>query len=103
VHLADLTPSIFAGLGLEDSQGRNFYGPSPFGRECLLLIDGLGRDSLIAFSEYAPTLSRMTRMEDVETAFPSTTATSLTTLMTGELPGVHGIAWLTVQMTPRCW
>jgi hypothetical protein len=100
VHLADIAPSIFAGLGLKDTQGRMNFDPSPHGRECLLLVDGLGLDSLLRFSEYAPTLARMHRMEDVETAFPSTTATSLTTLMTGELPGVHGMLGYTVRV-PR--
>jgi len=100
VHLVDLTPSIFASLGLEDLQERSQFGISPHGRECLLLIDGLGRDSLAKYADYAPTLSSMTQVEDIETAFPSTTATSLTTLMTGELPGVHGMLGYTVRV-PR--
>jgi hypothetical protein len=36
----------------------------------------------------------------VQTSFPSTTATSLATLITGELPGVHGMLGYTVQV-PR--
>jgi hypothetical protein len=36
----------------------------------------------------------------IQTAFPSTTATSLATLTTGELPGVHGMLGYTVQV-PR--
>jgi predicted AlkP superfamily pyrophosphatase or phosphodiesterase len=36
----------------------------------------------------------------VQTSFPSTTATSLATLTTGELPGVHGMLGYTVQV-PR--
>lgn len=100
MHLADIAPSIFTSLGLEDSQSRGKFGISPHGRECLLLIDGLGRDSLNEFAEYAPTLTRLNRVADIETAFPSTTATSLTTLMTGQLPGVHGMLGYTVRV-PR--
>ena len=44
--------------------------------------------------------SRLTRYSIINTAFPSTTATSLATLTTGVLPGVHGMLGYTVQV-PR--
>ena len=47
-----------------------------------------------------PTMSRMFNHGTIQTAFPSTTATSLATLTTGELPGVHGMLGYTVQV-PR--
>jgi hypothetical protein len=47
-----------------------------------------------------PTMSRMFNHGLVQTSFPSTTATSLATLTTGELPGVHGMLGYTVQV-PR--
>lgn len=100
MHLADLAPSIFASLGLEDAQDRKMFGTSPHGRECLLIIDGLGRNALDEFAEFAPHLARLKHVDDIETSFPSTTATSLTTLMTGELPGVHGMLGYTVRV-PR--
>lgn len=100
MHLADLAPSIFASLGLKDPQGRMEFGVSPHGRECLLLIDGFGREVLQNYSEHAPNLSQLSNLAEVETAFPSTTATSLTTLMTGQLPGVHGMLGYTVRV-PR--
>ena len=70
------------------------------GREVLFLIDGFGADTLEQFAEAMPTISRFTRHGIVQTAFPSTTATSLATLTTGMLPGAHGMLGYTVQV-PR--
>jgi predicted AlkP superfamily pyrophosphatase or phosphodiesterase len=100
VHLADITPSIFAGLGLADVDGREEFGESPHGRECLLLVDGLGANVIKEFSQYIPIFSSLKSMNSVETSFPSTTATSLTTLMTGVMPGAHGMLGYTVRV-PR--
>lgn len=100
MHLAEIVPSIFAGLGLADSQDYLGLGRSPHGRECLFLIDGLGEQALIDYAEYAPTLSNLVSRGPVSTSFPSTTVTSLTTLMTGALPGVHGMLGYTIRV-PR--
>jgi len=70
------------------------------GREILFLVDGLGADVLTRYAEFAPTLVKMTFRGNVTTSFPSTTATSLATLTTGELPGAHGMLGYTVQV-PR--
>ena len=70
------------------------------GRELLFLIDGFGFDTLSTYAEVMPTMSRMLNHGLVQTSFPSTTATSLATLTTGELPGVHGMLGYTVQV-PR--
>ena len=70
------------------------------GREILFLVDGLGADVLTQYAEIAPTLAKMTFRGNVTTSFPSTTATSLATLTTGELPGAHGMLGYTVQV-PR--
>lgn len=70
------------------------------GREVLFLIDGLGADILDTYLSYIPTIARLTRHASVTTAFPSTTATSLATLTTGTLPGVHGMLGYTIQV-PR--
>lgn len=100
MHLADITPSIFAGLGLLDVFDSCGFGESPHGRECLLLVDGLGADIIAEYAEFAPILSRLKFFDPVQTTFPSTTATSLTTLMTGALPGTHGMMGYTVRV-PR--
>ena len=100
MHLSEIAPSIFAGLGLADSQDLLGLGQSPHGRECLFLIDGLGEQALIDYAEYALTLSNLVSRGPVSTAFPSTTVTSLTTLMTGVLPGAHGMLGYTIRV-PR--
>ena len=70
------------------------------GRELLFLIDGFGFDTFSTYAEVMPTMSRMFNHGTIQIAFPSTTATSLATLTTGELPGVHGMLGYTVQV-PR--
>ena len=70
------------------------------GREILFLIDGFGADVLDSYADHMPTISRLAKHATVSTAFPSTTATSLATLTTGTLPGVHGMLGYTVQV-PR--
>jgi hypothetical protein len=100
VHLSQITPSIFSSLGLESAVDHLAVGQSPMGRELLLLIDGFGFDTLATYADAMPTMSRMFNHGCIQTAFPSTTATSLATLTTGQLPGAHGMLGYTVQV-PR--
>ncbi|MFM9151846.1 MAG: alkaline phosphatase family protein [Candidatus Planktophila sp.] len=100
MHLADITPSIFASLGLAGTDNRLEIIESPAGRELLFLIDGLGADVLEKYRDLIPTISSLTLVGVLRTSFPSTTATSLATLMTGELPGTHGMLGYTVRV-PR--
>jgi len=100
VHLSQITPSIFSSLGLSTAEDLINAGESPMGREILFLIDGFGADVLDSYADHMPTISRLAKHATVNTAFPSTTATSLATLTTGTLPGVHGMLGYTVQV-PR--
>ena len=100
MHLSQITPSIFSSLGLESAVDHLAVGQSPMGRELLFLIDGFGFDTLATYADVMPTMSRMFNHGCIQTAFPSTTATSLATLTTGELPGAHGMLGYTVQV-PR--
>jgi len=100
VHLSQITPSIFSSLGLDSAVDHLGVGQSPMGRELLFLIDGFGYDTLATYADAMPTMSRMFKHGLIATAFPSTTATSLATLTTGELPGAHGMLGYTVQV-PR--
>ena len=100
MHLSQVTPSIFSSLGLESAVDHLAVGQSPMGRELLFLIDGFGFDTLATYADAMPTMSRMFNHGRIQTAFPSTTATSLATLTTGELPGAHGMLGYTVQV-PR--
>ena len=70
------------------------------GRELLFLIDGFGFDILEKYADQMPTIARMFNYGVIETAFPSTTATSLATLTTGVMPGAHRMLGYTVQV-PR--
>jgi len=100
VHLSQITPSLFASLGLSDAIDQIQCGPSPVGRELLFLVDGLGADAVAKYASHIPTLSSLIRHGAVKTSFPSTTATSLATLTTGVNPGEHGMLGYTVQV-PR--
>ena len=100
MHLSQITPSIFSSLGLDSAVDHLAVGQSPMGRELLFLIEGFGFDTLSQYADVMPTMSRMFNHGLVQTSFPSTTATSLATLTTGELPGVHGMLGYTVQV-PR--
>ena len=93
-------PSIFSSLGLLTAHDSIGCGESPIGREILFLVDGLGLDVLSEYADTAPTLSAMRAHGSITTSFPSTTATSLATLTTGQMPGAHGMMGYTVQV-PR--
>jgi hypothetical protein len=100
VHLSQITPSIFSSLGLASAVDHLGMGISPNGRELLFLIDGFGFNTFSHYADVMPTMSRMINHGLIQTAFPSTTATSLATLTTGAMPGAHGMLGYTVQV-PR--
>jgi len=93
-------PSIFSSLGLTTAHDSINCGESPNGRELVFLVDGLGADVLAQYGDVAPALSAMALHGTITTSFPSTTATSLATLTTGEMPGAHGMLGYTVRV-PR--
>lgn len=85
--LADLTQSAASALGFGDMRPL----PVPDSHTVvILLIDGLGDLLLKEHSVFAPTLFR-NRALSMCAGFPSTTATSLTSLGTGLAGGEHGI------------
>lgn len=97
--LADLTNSIFNSLSV--SQTNDTLGMGQLEqRECLILIDGLGQDGLDRYGEEFEIFSQLKQVKKLSANFPSTTATSLSTLGTGVLPGVHGMLGYTVRV-PR--
>lgn len=96
MKLSEVTPALFSGLGL--SQYENRLGNSPHGREVLFLIDGFGAHALDDYSEYMPNIIAGKSFGDVATTFPSTTSTSLATLMTGSLPNEHGMLGYSVRV-----
>ncbi|WP_405163956.1 alkaline phosphatase family protein [Nocardia sp. NBC_01499] len=87
--LADLFPSLLAGFGVPGEVDRLGLGISA-DRVCVLLIDGLGAAALAANPGAAPFLSGL-GAATLTAGFPSTTATSLSSLGVGVPPGEHGI------------
>jgi predicted AlkP superfamily pyrophosphatase or phosphodiesterase len=63
----------------------------------LLLLDGLGWEQLATRRHLAPTLSSM-QGQAITTVLPTTTATALTSLSTGEPPGEHGVMGYRIQV-----
>ncbi len=85
--LADVLPAI------DDSFDRrpSTTLPIPASKDVvLLLVDGLGASLLDQHAEIAPTLTAM-RASTIRAGFPATTATSITSLMSGISCGRHGI------------
>ena len=60
MHLAHITPSIFAGLGLTSVSDSLSLGQSPHGKEVLFLVDGLGADVIEKYKDLIPTLHTFT-------------------------------------------
>jgi hypothetical protein len=96
--LSDVMPSLLASLGVSTERNALGVDPSPGGREALLLIDGLGSEQLAQYAKYAPRISSMISFASCEAPFPSTTATSLTSLGTGVTASQHGMFGYTVRV-----
>ena len=90
--LADLLPSALGGLGVPGAV--DVLGLGPADRVVVLLVDGLGLALLQRHAALAPFLSTL-RAGPLETGFPATTATSLSSLGTGLPPGEHGVTGYT--------
>lgn len=84
--LTGVVPQMSAALdGASD-----WFPPAESAVVCVL--DGLGSHNLSARAGHARFLSQAGSKKDVaRTVFPSTTASALTSLLTGTLPGEHGI------------
>ncbi|MGH3694618.1 MAG: alkaline phosphatase family protein [Pseudonocardiaceae bacterium] len=92
--LADVVPSLLAGLGVAGFTDR--FGLNPARQICLLLVDGLGWRSLRAHPTHAPFLTSLAEhSEPITAGFPSTTAASVATIATGVPAGQHGIVGYT--------
>lgn len=99
--LADLLPSVAAGLGVPGLTAPLTLEPAD--RVCVFLVDGMGWEALAAHPEEAPFLtsllpsSRGGTGRPLTSGFPSTTATSLASVGTGLPPGEHGLPGYTVR------
>jgi len=95
--LADLAPSLLAALDVPGC--RNPLGLEPVRRACLLVVDGLGWELLLANRAWAPFLAAAAETAAPLTAgFPSTTASSLGSIGTGRPPAEHGLVGYTIAL-----
>lgn len=96
--LADVMESSLQSL----SGASNPLGLPPVDRAIVFVVDGLGVDALRERAGHARTLAAaLTRSSIAVSGFSTTTATGLTTLTTGTLPGVHGMVGYTVLDAQR--
>jgi hypothetical protein len=87
--LADLTPSLLAGLGAPGFH--DVLGVGRMRSVCLFLVDGLGWNLLRAHASDAPYLAGLAaRGRPLTAGFPATTAASIASVGTGLPPGEHG-------------
>ncbi len=93
--LGELVPSLFASLGVADFA--NPLAIEPSARVFLLLVDGLGWESLRASTEAAPFLNSLAR-DPFTAGFPATTAASLSSLALGVPSGEHGLVGYTMAL-----
>ena len=97
-ELSDLSSSIFASLGLTNVVDHLGMGRNSEARECLLLVDGLGKNAIDQYGSRYLNLSSLTYHSTLQATFPSTTATSLTSLGTGKRAGEHGMVGYTMRV-----
>lgn len=99
MNLSEITPAIFGSFGISSlSIYESRLGVSPTGREVLLLVDGFGAHSMDDYPDVMPNIMAGKSFGDVTTTFPSTTSTSLATLLTGSMPNEHGMLGYTVRV-----
>lgn len=97
--LGDVVPAIGAALGVPvlDAPRRLVLPDAP--SYVLVLIDGLGSRLLQRYAHAAPYLSALAEgVESGTCGVPSTTATSLSSLGTGLVPGAHGLVGFTSRV-----
>ncbi|QKW09641.1 alkaline phosphatase family protein [Streptomyces sp. NA04227] len=100
--LADLLPTLAAGLGVPGTQAR-IAELAPADRVCVFLVDGLGWQQLGQHPGEAPFLTSLLHTSrggtgrPLTAGYPATTATSLASVGTGLPPGAHGLPGYTVR------
>ncbi|MFH8249895.1 alkaline phosphatase family protein [Microbacterium sp. B2969] len=91
--LTRVVPELLAALG----GGGDWFGPAM--SAVVFVVDGLGARNLSARTGHARFLAERGGRKDVaRSVFPSTTAASLTSLLTGVEPGEHGLVGYRVRI-----
>jgi hypothetical protein len=90
VSLADVVPSCLFALGWSSIAGRIELPQTK--SVVLVVIDGLGSRNIENGASYGRFLAaKLRESTSIQTVFPSTTASALSSLVTGVAPGHHGI------------
>lgn len=91
--LSDVLPSLLGAMG---TAGFEDTLDLPASRSAVVfLVDGLGWSLLREHPADAPFLTELATREPIEAGFPTTTATSITSLGTGRPAGEHGVVGYT--------
>ncbi|GGO69311.1 alkaline phosphatase family protein [Nocardioides deserti] len=101
--LSDVVPAVAVALGIDLGPALDRAAPTrlelpPASSYVVFLVDGLGHRLLERHAHAAPYLSSLLGREPATAGVPSTTATSLTSLGTGLVPGVHGLVGFTSRV-----
>lgn len=91
--LSDVLPSLLAAMGTAGFE--DTVGFPPCRNAAVLLVDGLGWTLLHEYAEDAPFLASLATGQPAKAGFPTTTATSITSLGTGRCAGEHGVVGYT--------
>lgn len=91
--LADVLPSLLAAMGTAGFT--DTVGLPPCRKAAVILVDGLGWTLLHKYAADAPFLASLATGNPVKAGFPTTTATSITSLGTGRYAGEHGVVGYT--------
>lgn len=93
-RLAEVLPSLLNAVGVEGQFGSDLPGIQVelprVDAVVIVVVDGLGWSNLMQRKAHARFMMSQHR-ERIETVRPSTTGAALTTLLTGTLPGEHGL------------
>ncbi len=93
ISIADVLPRCLDAVRGEE----NRIGLKPAHRAVVVLVDGLGAAALRARAGHARVLgAALAAGGTIDSVFPTTTATALTTLATGAPPGQHGVVGYSV-------
>lgn len=96
--LADVLESSFRAVRGEAAR----LSLTPVDRAIVVLVDGLGAEALQTRAGHARRLmSAFGKKDVIQSGFPTTTASAITTLTTGTLPGTHGIVGYSVADPAR--
>jgi hypothetical protein len=99
--LQAVMPALLAHLARAAALPEWFPAPVAGARQIVLLVlDGLGAEQLQSRAQLAPVLSAA-EGRVITSVAPSTTATALTTLVTGTVPAAHGVVGYRVALDGR--